>query len=329
MPIFLFVVSGFLLFLPIAARGRLTSVRAYAIRRAARIVPAYLLCLAATLAVVGLIGHPPLPMDLAPAALAHVVFLQLPLRVSGFGINGIYWALSVLAAFWVLLPVIANRYVLHPLLGLGIAIAISVGWRLAVENEVRYEFFIYMPLFAADFAIGMTAVWTFVWLWRRYPPERLATPAAVGAALAVIAIVLGLYQVGLDRIHDNVFFFGESAWLSISIPAAFGVGMLSMCLAPAWVQWPLSNRLATWIGKVSYGLLLYHLLVLHLLLYYSFPTSRSFTSVLTLAAIVIPVGLLLGWLSYRFIEEPVRRRVRALVLTRIDRRTPVGEPAAP
>jgi peptidoglycan/LPS O-acetylase OafA/YrhL len=38
---FLFAISGFVLFLPVAARGSLGSVRSYAIRRVGRIVPGY------------------------------------------------------------------------------------------------------------------------------------------------------------------------------------------------------------------------------------------------------------------------------------------------
>jgi peptidoglycan/LPS O-acetylase OafA/YrhL len=104
---------------------------------------------------------------------AHLAFAQLELNVSGFGVNEVYWFMSIIALFYVLLPFVANRYLWHPLLGLAIAIAIVAVWR-ALTGDGRYILFIQFPLFVVDFAIGMTAAWLFMRVWRSPRREQLA-----------------------------------------------------------------------------------------------------------------------------------------------------------
>jgi peptidoglycan/LPS O-acetylase OafA/YrhL len=310
-PEFLFVVSGFVLFLPIAFRGRLVSASAYAIRRIARIVPAYLLSLTVTLLFATVIGHPPLPMSTVEAFLVHLVFLQHPLGVSGFLFNQVYWTLSILAAFYVLLPFVASRYVRHPLIGLFIAISIVVVWRVSMSDRLAYADFITFPLFAADFAIGMTAAWAYIKLRNRFNSVRLARPAFIALALAAVATVLLMYVIGLERVRGDIYFFGESPLLAIAAPLSFGAVMVAMSLGPRLAQWPLSNRFARWIGRVSYGVFLYHILVIQILLRgFGFQPDGTFASFLAVSAFVLPISLLVGWLSFTFLEEPVRRRAR-------------------
>jgi peptidoglycan/LPS O-acetylase OafA/YrhL len=45
---------------------------------------------------------------------------------------------------------------------------------------------------------------------------------------------------------------------------------------------------------------------------FTFERDHTSATLLKLMAIVIPVSLLLGWLSYRFVETPLRRWARAL-----------------
>lgn len=313
---FLFVVSGFVLFLPIAARGRLPSKRAFALRRAARIMPAYLLSVVATAILAVATTHPPLPMDLAPAFGLHLVFLQHEFVVSGFGINPVFWTLSILAIFYVLLGLVANRYVRHPLAGLALAMAVVAVWRLALQDTVSfgdtfsYPRFIQFPLFAADFAAGMTAAWAYVRLSRtaeRDRVRRLALPLGAAALAAMIALV---YAIGHMRLNGEIFRFGEPVLLALAVPLAFAAVMVTMAFMPAWAQWPLSNPVARWIGTVSFGVFLFHLLVLRVPGLVGFEANGTFATTAAVTVFVVSVSLLLGWLSFKLVEEPVRARAR-------------------
>ena len=309
---FLFVATGFLLFLPVVARGTFGSVRAYAVRRVARIVPAYVVSIIATWILVLAIGHPPLPLDDAEVFAAHLAFAQLELNVSGFGVNEVYWFMSIIALFYVLLPFVASRYLRHPLLGLAIAIAVVVVWR-SLTGDARYILFIQFPLFVVDFAIGMTVAWLFMRVWRsprREQLARLGVPAVLGSAVVLIAL---LYPVGLMLLNEGLFYFGEPTWFAIAIPLVFALMMAATAFTPSWLQWPFANRGVRWLGTVSYGVFLYHIIVLEIVVrVFGFQPDHSTSTLLAILALVMPSSLLLGWLSLKLVEEPGNRLIRAL-----------------
>lgn len=326
---FLVVVSGFVLFLPIAWRGGLDSVRTYAARRLARIGPAYWVSLLITFAVALMVGHPRLPYGDIEVLAAHLLFLQHALGVNGFEINQVFWMLSILAFFWVLLPIVANQYVRHPLAGLLVAIAVVLFWRLAVAGTVNYEHFIQPPLFFADFAMGMTAAWAFVELRRRADPavlRRYAVPATAAALSTLLAL---MYAVGLMRVRGEIFYFGQPAWLALGVPAAFSLLIVAAAFMPAWAQWPLSNRAARWMGDLSYGVFLFHVLILRLVLgELDVTPERSFLTFATVSALVVPASLVAGWLSFAFVERPVRDWAKQVTERwgERDRARPAGRP---
>jgi peptidoglycan/LPS O-acetylase OafA/YrhL len=102
-------------------------------------------------------------------------------------------------------------------------------------------------------------------------------------------------------IYTSIAFF-------VMLPAVFGehAGGLPRRL--------LRSRALSWIGKISYGIFLWHLPLLEAL-HVRFvsplhlPMAQSF-AVLTL--LIVPLALLLGWLSWRWIEVPALRVARSL-----------------
>lgn len=325
-PEFLFVVSGFLLFLPIAARGGLASKRAFAVRRAGRILPVYLVSLVAVLAYVQIQSHPPLPMSDLEAFALHLVFLQHEFGVTGFGLIEVYWTLSIIAIFYVLLPLVANRYLRHPVAGLAVAVVLVATWRLALHDRVGYHLFIQFPVFAADFAVGMTASWLYVRSSQGEVAQRL-TRFAIPLSLAALAAVVALmYAIGRLRVNGDIFFFyGEPLALALAVPFMFAALMFATSFLPAWAQWPLSNRVARWVGMVSFGLLLFHGLLLRLVVGFSgIDRDETFATFALVAALVVPLSLLVAWLSFTLVEDPIRNRARQLaarVSARTERRT--------
>ena len=195
----LFIISGFVVFLPTVARGgEFGRVPSYAVRRAARLVPAYWAVLAILVVLTSVVAvNPPIPVPGLDNIAIHAAFLQMPAGLVhdfgdvGFGSDPALWTLSLEVTFYVLLPFIAAWYFRRPLLGLLIAAAITVVWREALihwstteallghpspESSVRLQLLaaLQFPFYAFSFAAGMTGAWAYVRLRERMVPEQHA-----------------------------------------------------------------------------------------------------------------------------------------------------------
>jgi len=330
---FFLVLSGFLLFLPVAAaRGRFGDVRSYALRRVTRILPAYYVALVATVGLLlflsrtkayGLTRHN-LVLNLA----LHATFLQhnagsalgLP---EGFGINGAVWTLSIEALFYLLLPLVAVRFFRRPVLGLGLGLGIAAVWRLAVAHSTlhvaslpgvatagatRLILITQFPSFAGHFALGMMAAWLFVKMRR----SRFA-----GSPWTVVLQVVGLSGIILSMElighRDLAKTAGPLDHWTTTTPLAlsFAVLLLATALAPRWAQWPVTNRVARRLGDISYGIYLSHLLFVELALtaLHFFPAG-NLVAFLRMVGFVVTGSLLLGWASFVWVERPLTRWAR-------------------
>ena len=134
---FLFVLAGLVAFAPVVRNGTLGSVRAYALRRAGRILPLYYLSAAGGAAARRRCCA---SMTRCQRRRANLEALSWPTCSSssarpirceeGFGVHGIVWAMSILVLFYVLFPAVARRYLQHPLAGLALAALITAGWHV-------------------------------------------------------------------------------------------------------------------------------------------------------------------------------------------------------
>ncbi len=321
----LFFTTGFVLFLPVVLNGGLGDLRGYGIRRFARIAPAYYVCLA-----VILVAYPLFAGDIVFEStrrgltdyLVHLAFLQREVSPSnvGLAVNGPVWTLSIDVLFYLLLPLIAGAYLRRPLVGLAIGLAISLVWRIALVEPIdatslaagAFDLPIQFPLFAADFAAGMTGAWLFVELARSERPRLSPRAAAQAAAAALAGLVVLAYLAGRNLPFFPAIFLEPTA-VAIAFPVVLMVFVVTITQAPAWAQWPLTNRASHWFSEISYSVYLYHTLAI----VFAFETLR-FTSdadprsVLTLAALVLPITLVVAALSYRFVEVPTRSYARKL-----------------
>ena len=79
------------------------------------------------------------------------------------------------------------------------------------------------------------------------------------------------------------------------------------------VQSVFSNRFMRFLGDVSFGVFLFHFLVIWGALgLFDLPRDGSLNAFLLLTAIVLPVTVLCGWLGTKYVERPIRERARAL-----------------
>ncbi|MFN8161878.1 MAG: acyltransferase [Solirubrobacterales bacterium] len=331
----LFIVSGFVMFLPVAARnGDLGSVKAFAIRRAARLVPAYWLVLVLMLVLIVAVPLSP-PIRFPGATEIGLTFTTLEVPAEfvrnqyfiGFEINRAIWTLSADVIFYVVLVLFATQYFRRPFVGLVIAAAIAVAWRLFFNNfdslvaafggsvspetmtNLLRDAEIQFPYWAFSFGVGMTSAWLYVMVherrrFRSLPRHADRIQLAAIAALACVVVAVAIAKPASIR-HSPI--------AALSFTSVLGVFMLSTALASRARQRLFSNRPARWLGDISYGIYLIHLVVITYLARLFAMPHGTLRAALVWCGIVVPVSVAWGYLSMRFVERPVRLRAQQYV----------------
>jgi peptidoglycan/LPS O-acetylase OafA/YrhL len=335
---FFFVLSGFVMFLPVCLnRGEFGAVRTYALRRAARILPLYW----ATL-VVSILGlrlfttDPQASAHLGANLLLHLTFFFHPIAplvglLEGFGANPVVWTLSLEVLFYLLLPVIAVRFHRRPELWFGILVAISFLWRFdmttlanptsqAGPTVTGIALIAELPTYLTHFALGMGAAWLYARLREVEPggPPGTAvgtTPALQRAALWVlgfgaVGVVWGTHLLGLDQIYKTGTPYSQFT-ATLPVTVAFTCVLLGLLLGPRWVRLPFEDVILRRLGRISYGIYLWHFLVIGFLATnVTLPLGGSKPFVLWFG-LVLTATLALAWASHVTIERPAIRWAHA------------------
>jgi peptidoglycan/LPS O-acetylase OafA/YrhL len=331
----LFVVSGFVVFLPTVARGgKFGSALSFAIRRGARLLPAYWMILLVSLVVIG-VFHPavsdfPGPRD----AFLNFTGSMVPVGLFisgvplGFGLNQPLWTLSVEVCFYIALPFIAAAWFRRPLLGLAIALLVTVGWSIAFDHvarvtdllgvaadfnelvRIKFSSALQLPAWAYSFGLGMTGAWAWVRLTRARedggPAASVAGRASTIALLSLVALLVLVWVMGGD--YDQT---RESLPLSLLLSTMLATLMVALSLAPSRWQVPVATPLVRRLGDISYGIYLSHMLIaMTLASELSLPQDGDLKSLAVWIAAVVPAAILYGYLSARFLEQPIRRWAR-------------------
>jgi peptidoglycan/LPS O-acetylase OafA/YrhL len=305
-----FVLSGFLLARPwvAAARGErpAPALGRYALRRAARIVPAYWLALAGAVALLHGTGHGrDVPLHDVPK---FVVFLPNVFRETRNQLDPPMWSLHVEVSFYVLLPLIglALLRARRPLLVCLALVLAGVGFTTvallrAWPPEVTWT----LPSYLATFTCGIAAAV----LLPRAPPRRLVLAAVLAAGALAVVGDCWWHTLGYSRLNHSL----------RDLPAAIGFAAVLWALA----QRPsalLGSAPARALGTLSYGVYLWHYPVIYWLqLHGAFP-DRFLPALVR----ILPLTFALAAASWFAVERPVLR-VTSRALAR--RRRALAQPA--
>lgn len=336
----LFVVSGFVVFLPTVARGgdfgRITP---YAIRRISRLFPAYWLILAIILILIVAVPSEAAPTPGIGSILFHAIGLQSPASMifggiaTGFAVNPAVWTLSLEVTFYLVLPLIAGIYFRHPFFGLGIAAIITLAWTTGFEHISRISdqlglelsgvellrlivaSDLQLPAWAFSFALGMTGAWVFVRVRALPPGERRDRLIRVVLLVSAVGLAFFVWRAGSFAGETPVRLVAQVARHSVDVAigysACLAALMVAIALGPPWVRRPFAAPKVRQLGDISYGIFLSHLVLIYYLdEFTSLPEGGGLGSLLVWMVLVIPAAVAYGYLSARFLEQPVRRWAR-------------------
>jgi peptidoglycan/LPS O-acetylase OafA/YrhL len=330
-----FIISGFVLFFPVVKRGGVFGSRLrFWVRRGARLLPAYWLVLALCLVLLAVAPPAPGPGFPSPWSIAgHITAVHQPALLfahadfaQGFGLVGAVWMISVVVAFYVVLPFVAGPFYRRPMTGLLVAAALTLGWKEMVMRSPQFWIdlsggFPYAPGIAIEqapgwafsFALGMAGARLYIWSRERWTREQLARTALL-AAPAVLALYLyGAYLHARTSL-DVPGAIGTTA-RSDALPTMIGnvsraavIGLVM--IGPLWMQRPFANRPMRRLAELSYGVYLIHMLfITYLATVAGMPQSGSLADLLLWTILVVPASLVWAYMSRRFVEIPARRRI--------------------
>ena len=309
-----FALSGFLIARPYIVAlldgSPLPSLRAYAIRRTARIVPAYWVAFTAFLVFgFGVGAH-------FGGVLDHYLLIHNEIPGDAGTLLPVAWTLGIEASFYLAIPLVAaavRRFTTAP-----IARHRMLAWTAAITGA---SVALHLAVFTRPLPTGWSAV------------AQYTLPAQL--LFFAPGIVLAIMEHGRRRpvVPRTGLVVGAAAatagwvgcmWLFVvsTVPAgisSIGFALLSggiLCLA-RWSPEPSSpvGRVAVWVGTVSYGLYLWHWIVMRAM-YGWWGAAFAGTHVVSwplATAVVFVLTLPVAAASWHFLEQPIMRRAAAWV----------------
>lgn len=316
-----FGISGYVISRPFIARllsGRaLPDPGTYAIRRAFRIYPIYLLSLAAFIAISGTPGVRTWQLPF------HVLLLHNLIPGQEEALLTVAWTLTVEVLFYIAVPLAAFALNRRRPSAERLALLVLISWITSIL----------FTLAADAYPFGQTGLWLrglfpSMWQmfcpgillaiaphitsprWRRWIVDAPARPAAMVAAVLLLCAACVLSTDAPLGYGVRTYEFLVDAARPL-FALSFGIVLARAIRARPWGErWPWSLRL----GLVSYGIYLFHSVIAVFLIQHDLEpvphdTVLAFVvNTACLAALTIALALL----SWRFLEEPAIRFSRVL-----------------
>jgi peptidoglycan/LPS O-acetylase OafA/YrhL len=290
-----FALSGFLLWRS-CVLGRRPALRAYALGRAARILPLYWLTLAVSAVLLAGTGY-------GRAAELHEAPALILLLQNYFDLDGLLnppaWTLVVEVSFYAAMPALAwmavrtgavqeragrARRMAVPIAALGLGLAYCLVWELAGWER---HWLATLPGCLTYFAAGMLAA---AWLGHRRPGAIASWSCLAGGVVLVAANA---------RWHAEVGALGQGLWRDTL--AALGFAAIIAAVGPggraSWLAWAPLQALGRW----SYGIYLWHFVAMAGWLSRGAWPPDFWSGFAILLAVSVP----LASFTYRFVERPV------------------------
>jgi peptidoglycan/LPS O-acetylase OafA/YrhL len=320
-----FVISGFLLVQPwfrvAAVGGPIPSLRVYVVRRVARIMPAYVAAVVLALLTV--------PENSGAGAGDWVRQLLL---LQNYGAGNLKeglthtWSLSTEVAFYTLLPLLGvavlwlcrSRWRPRAVaVALAVLAAVPVGWYLFLHESAGDRWAtggLWLPGYLGWFAAGMALalVRVHVDLGDAAPGSGWVRVDALGRhPFTWWAVALGAFLVAASPVAGPRTLESLTSWEAVTKSLLYLVVATAVVAPAALAESPvtttlLGNRFMRYLGDISYGVFLYHLVVLEwVVAALGLPLFTG--DLVQVLPLVLAGTVLLAAVSRRVLEEPVLR----------------------
>jgi peptidoglycan/LPS O-acetylase OafA/YrhL len=338
-----FVLSGCLLSMPFwgsfVEGRRFPSIKKYTLNRAGRIAPAFWL----NLIVCNILAVWLFNLEFSWQKFSSAFLFINSYHYSTFfptEINGPLWSIGLEVSCYVLLPIVLfaifklAKNTAVAIAGLVIVIAalqainpliIKVfmtdnegkGWQFGIDGGAK-QWLPYwnVATFFTQFLIGSLAALIIVKLRsKETKPSPLFDLAFVVAAVAAVVLVASRLNPGSP---DS---FTQQPYVSPFF-VLFMASLLVSASKSVYVSKALDNRLFSWLAKISFGIYLWHVVVIEVIArkfvseYVYFGLHDVWQWVL-ISAIVLSASIAIASLSWKVFESPILRAVRRVNLARL------------
>lgn len=255
-----FVLSGFLItriLLQSRAKheGKPGGLRAYLtkfyIRRTLRIFPVYY----ASIFVLYLLNVPPVRDTLA-WCLLYATNIYIALNQHWMGVIDHFWSLAVEEQYYIIFPLflffVPHRYLLTSFFGMiGLSIALRLYFHLAgYEWMVGY---VTMPACLDSFGLGSLLAWLLL----RH--EQLFKKIFSNSSFILLGLISWVAVVYWSKTYDEIHNVANNVWERFfgSVFCFFLIGKAIVGFEGG-IKWFLENKISNYLGKISYGLYVYH-----------------------------------------------------------------------
>lgn len=312
---FFFILSGFILSYTYQEKiitGKVSN-KEFIINRITRIYPLHILTL--------LISIPLVFVNIEGILNGIIQFVNMfinifliqsfiPIKGIYFGFNSPSWSISNELFFYLLTPYLfrnfineikTNRFILI----LGLMVVVIIGIQTIPISYHHSIFYINPIVRLLDFIIG-------IYLYEIYKSNNIKGLNFTKSSLVeILSISLFIVFFYFHNDIPKVYRYSVYYWipmLFIIYVFSVGKGLLSNML---------SNRIFVYLGEISFGFYLIHLLVIKYfkILYYKLDLNMS---ELTQVSIIFIISLLLSIISFQYYENKVRGKLKGYLLGKLN-----------
>jgi peptidoglycan/LPS O-acetylase OafA/YrhL len=303
-----FLISGILLGVKSRLeRTKLAGLKSFYIRRALRIAPIYYL----TIAVALLVGYPP---ALAHAFRLVTYSLNLPGLAPSDNLGALshFWSLSVEEQFYLFWPVavlFVPQHLLPRLVSALVGLSLLYKISFALGGAPYKTIFFRIP--GCIDSLGLGSLLALQYDRSKSPAKTLHAFVSIGKIFGCLWITMTFLRLtlGIDPYYMGHLVFGV-LYFFVSALAFTGFIAYAVSDSKGLIGRALENTWMVRIGKISYGLYVYHFVMPYVLAWVAKKGFRPIQSPWGLAVLSLFLSFIAADLSWRFIEGPVLRLKR-------------------